>query len=266
MRAGPTLEERIASQQALMQVLRDGPSGATSDPGGTRGVEAYRTNAQVLAGQALSLAFPRLQSLLGQASFLQMAWTFWRHSPPIVGDMGEWGADLPLFLYEHGVESWWVDIAKVEWAAHQVERSREDRFDANSLNLLVNEDPNDITLLLRCGSVVLTVDQRAWTCWQDPVQSFGANNSGETENAKCTLQLLVWRAQWRAQVESISSAEADFMSALIRGMSLGQALLASHHSAEELSAQGVASETAFDFTIWLQRALTHGWLVGAMLL
>jgi len=179
----------------------------------------------------------------------------WRH--------GEWGAKLPRFLLDRGVEAWWVDLTRIEWAVHQAERARDDVFDAESLALLAQLDPQEITLLLRGGSSVLRVHPYAWTCWQDPVHAFAKCENENWESQQPALHILVCRAPWQAHVQLIGSAEAAFMSALIRGMSLAQALAATHCPTNKSSARSANIENTLDFEIWLQRALSGGWLVGA---
>lgn len=256
--------QRLAAQQAFMQVLREGKTDAAQEPGAARGLQAYRANAQALAEQVLSQAFPRLQTGFGAESFAAMAWSCWRQYPPGVGDMGEWGAVLPRFLLEHGVEPWWVDLTRLEWAVHQAERARDDDFDAQSLALLAQQDPQDFTLLLRSGSAVLTVHPCAWACWQDPVGARrAACESASWERRQPALPLWVCRAPWQAHVQPISGAQAAFMSALLEGLSLAQAQAAAHRPTDATPPQSDAIEEVFDFEIWLQRALAGGWLVGA---
>ena len=263
MKTTRALRERLAAQEAFMKSLREGTTVAVPFPCTTRALQAYRVNAQAQAEQVLGLAFPRLQAGFGMASFSAMAWSFWRRHPPAVGDMGEWGAKLPRFLLDRGVEAWWVDLTRIEWAVHQAERARDDVFDAESLALLAQLDPQEITLLLRGGSSVLRVHPYAWTCWQDPVHAFAKCENENWESQQPALHILVCRAPWQAHVQLIGSAEAAFMSALIRGMSLAQALAATHCPTNKSSARSANVENTLDFEIWLQRALSGGWLVGA---
>jgi hypothetical protein len=263
MKTAHARQERLAAQQEFMEILREGKTDAARYPGGTRGLQAYRANAQVLAEQVLGQAFPRLRAGFGDASFSAMAWACWRQYPPALGDMGEWGAALPRFLLDHGVEPWWVDLARLEWAAHQAERARDDVFDAESLALMAQEDPKDITLLLRSGSVALTVHPCAWTCWQDPVRASAACEDENWNSQQPALHLWVWRAPWQAQVQPIGSAEAAFMAALMQGVSLAQALAATQRPTDTSPARSATIKDVFEFDIWLQRALAGGWLVGA---
>jgi hypothetical protein len=246
-----------------MKSVREGTTVALPFPCTTRALQAYRGNALAQAEQALSLAFPRLQAGFGISSFSAMAWSFWRRHPPAVGDMGEWGAMLPSFLLDRGVEAWWVDLTRIEWAVHQAERARDDEFDAESLALLAQFDPQEITLLLRAGSSVLRVHPCAWTCWEDPVHAVAKCENDNWEIQQPALHLMVCRAPWKAHVQLIGSAEAAFMTALINGMSLAQALATTHRLTKKSSALGANIENTLDFEIWLQRALSGGWVVGA---
>lgn len=218
--------------------------------GVARGVQAYRLNSQVLADKVLAQTFPRLRAGLGEDSFAAMAASFWRQHPPARGDLGEWGQVLPEFLAERGVEAWWVDLARLEWAAHGLERARDDVFDAASLRLLSAAPPADFTLCLRAGSHVLSVHAGAWQRWQAPLWS----DPSEEDEAD-QLSIWLWRPQWKAELMQLPAAEAAFMSALLQGRSLEAAL----QDAE----LGTAGAEPLDFAAWLQKALQLGWLVAA---
>lgn len=235
------------ARAALPAALR---AQAGIEGGVARGVQAYRLNAQVLADKVLAQTFPRLRAGLGEGSFAAMAASFWRQHPPVRGDLGEWGQVLPDFLTGQGVELWWVDLARLEWAAHGLERGPDDAFDAASLRLLSELPPTDFTLRLRTGSSVLTVRAAAWQRWQEPLST----SPGEDDEADA-LPIWLWRSQWKAELMPLQAAEAAFMSALLQGRSLEAAL----QDAE----LGAAGTEPLDFTSWLQKALQLGWLVAA---
>jgi hypothetical protein len=87
-----------------------------------RGLQAYRSNATVLAQQVLAAAYPNVQRLMGGEQFDGLAVHFWRTHPPAKGDLAMWGDELEDFLraipelMQH--EAYLPDVAAVEWALH----------------------------------------------------------------------------------------------------------------------------------------------------
>ena len=59
---------------------------------------------------------------------------------------------------------------------------------------------------------------------------------------------LVWRKGWRAEAQTVDEATACFVQALLAGQNVEAAL------------NNAAAD--FDFSSWLQQALTCGWLIG----
>jgi Putative DNA-binding domain len=87
-----------------------------------RGLQAYRSNASVIAQGVLTAAYPTLKRLMGQDQFEGLAVHFWRTRPPVRGDLAQWGVGLDDFLrvipelMAH--EPYLPDVASLEWALH----------------------------------------------------------------------------------------------------------------------------------------------------
>jgi hypothetical protein len=87
-----------------------------------RGLQAYRSNATILAQRVLAAAFPTVKRLMGDESFDGFAVHFWRTHPPTKGDLAQWGEGLADFLrsipelMQH--EAYLPDVAALEWALH----------------------------------------------------------------------------------------------------------------------------------------------------
>ena len=218
-----------AEQQALVDALLgrgDAPAGLT---GGERGLAAYRNNLRALSAQALAVPFVRLHEALGEEEFARLAWSFWRAHPPEQGDLAQWGGALEGFLLERaGAESGLPDLARLDWALHLAERAADADLDAESLALLGSTSPEELWLVLRPGVALL---------------------------AQLDGPQLVWRQGWRGESQRVSVAEAAFVQALLDGVNLADALA-------RTEVKGSASETDFDFGVWLQAALQNTWLQG----
>ena len=221
--------------------LRAAPSGRRHE----RGLAAYRANAGALAERALAAAFPTLQQLLGDEAFGHLARAFWQRQPPLAGDMGLWGGELPTFIAAAeslADEPYLADVARLEWAVHEAERAV-DVAPPQGLELLATHDPADLRLHLVPGTAVLASAHPVVSIWQAhrsshddrfaPVRAAFA--AGVAENA------LVVRQAWRAEVRAIDAAELRFVTALLAGVSLATALQ--------------ESGAGLDFEAWLIVAL-----------
>ena len=87
-----------------------------------RGLQAYRSNAAILAQQVLASAFPNVKRLMGDEEFDGLAVHFWRTHPPAKGDLAQWGDELEDFLRSipelMAHEAYLPDVAALEWALH----------------------------------------------------------------------------------------------------------------------------------------------------
>lgn len=222
------------------------PDGLKSEghAGLDRGLRAYRLNAQVLSAKVLAGVYAGVEAQLGTDGFRAMAWQFWRQCPPSQGDLGLWGEQLPAFLGEQqDMDAWLVDLARLEWAAHQVERAEDGQADASTLQLMAALEPERLGLRLQPGLQVLQVSQQAWQLWLSAeVQSFDVNDAQ-------AVSVLLWRQSWRVQGRLLRRGEGLFLQALQAGASLDAGL--------------VQAGPDFDFSSFLQDALRSELLQGA---
>lgn len=253
MRPGDAAEAR--RQQALLAALATHDAAAIGaarlhehGARAERGLAAYRSNAQALAERALAAAFPTVAAMLGDEAFALLARGFWRDAPPLRGDIGEWGAELPAWIEgEPGLAEWpWLaDSARLDHALHACERALDADVEADSFALLGQADPQMLWLDTRPGLAVLVSPF--------PIATIhAAHRSGDFAPLRAALaagageSLCVARQGWQAALHRLDAPDASFMQALQGGATLGAAL-------------GRAGET-FDFAAWLQRALTQAWL------
>jgi hypothetical protein len=240
----------IDTQQALVAALLS-PRDAHARLSGERGFDAYRNNAQALATRSLQASFPTLARWLGEDNTAGLAWAAWRATPPRRGDLAQWGHDLAAFLSaEPGLqdEAWLPDLARLEWALHQAQTARDPVPDLDSLQRLRRDDPEHLSLVLAPG--LAWVESR-WPIasllhlWQaDPIDAQAVQACWDRAEAE-TAQ--VWRRGLRPLHRAALAGETDFLRALLAGASLGQAL---------------ERTPAFDFAIWLERAVREGLLLG----
>jgi len=234
----------LSSDTVEVQGLRGlAPAGA----GLRRGLLAYRVNAQALACRALAAAYAPLQAWLGAQSFEGLAWAFWRASPPQRGDLAQWGAGLADFLAaQPEMEVLPCQLARLCWAAHQVQAARDAELDAASLALLAQHEPQALGLRLRPGVCLVQASRAALACWRG-VAAVEIEAADEDE-----APVLVWPQAWVARARVLAAGEHGFLQALLAGEDLDSAL----HLA-------FSAQANFDFGLCLQTLLQEDCLWSA---
>jgi hypothetical protein len=267
----------LEQQQALLQALWTRPGQATSPLAALvaapwqRGLAAYRTNAAALAERALLAAYPVVAALISADSFAPMARQFWFQHPPGCGDLACWGAALPGFLAGEPQLAglpYLADVARVEWALHCSAGAPDAApFEPGSFAMLSMHEPERVTLRLPPGTALL---RSGW-----PVVSLVNAHLQQQEpafdavaarvQARTGETALVWRQGLRPRLAACTDAEAALLEALLAG----QSLLAALEAVDGVEAADTASGQAqapFDFSGWLNAAVTQGQVLGARLL
>ena len=221
-----------------------------------RGLEAYRANAEAIAERALGGAFATVQAMVGAEDFARLAREFWRASPPLCGDLGEWGDAFPAWLGAHAAMTPWPylgDCAKLDLALHRCERAADAMLDAASLTLLASTDPARLHLQLMPGTGLVG---SAW-----PIASIHHAHRLEGLEAERAFEAvralideprgesaLVVRQGWRAVVRALDAATSRWTQSLLASANLDAAF---EHAG-----------SGFEFTAWLATALRESTLKG----
>lgn len=250
----------LARQQAaLLTALVEGTASSAEavfpwmDPRGAGlGLAAYRGNASATAVRALGAAYPVVAALLGDEGFDAVARGLWRQSPPAVGDLAHWGAELAAFLDACEAlsdEPYLGDVARAEWALHAMATRADRAIDLGSLQLLVTDDPDAVCLRLAPGL--------GWTPSRFPLVSLvqahrvgmpTLSEAGERLRAGVSEWALHWRAGWQPALRVARPGEVEFLATSSAGGSLARALEAS---------------PSFDFGAWLPLAVSEQLVIGA---
>ncbi|HET7792283.1 MAG TPA: DNA-binding domain-containing protein [Rhizobacter sp.] len=251
------MNSEATRQQALMAALLgrgELPAGLMTSPGrAARGLEAYRANAGASAERALATSFPTVQALIGEESFAAMARAFWHAHPPVRGDLAWLGEGLPAFIADSEQLTdvpYLADSARLDWLLAQAERAAEATADLATLNLLAEVDAAQLRIELMPGVAALSSAHAIVSVWRahQPgegaadhlLQAREALSTGQGEHA------MVWRAGWRAQVQTVDEPTARWTRSLRHGDTLAAAI---EHAGE-----------GFAFEPWLMQAVQNGWV------
>lgn len=207
------------------------------------GIAVYRRNLLAVAEAALAVTYPSVRRLLGHADFEALTDRLLALHPPVRGDWGEWGRELPL-LVEHSRQGrrfpFIAPVAQLDWLRNRANRAADNRFDRSSARLLETHAVDLIGIGI-ASYVGLTssryplVDILEW-------HSDGSPDGGAMRLSGAPRPVLVFRREFRVEQVYIGATEDRFLRGLRAGRSIG-------HLLDEL-----AGET-FDFPGWVGRAL-----------
>lgn len=218
---------------------------------GYRGLKAYQMNARALAERVLQSAYPVLAQLLGDESFAALARAFWHASPPVKGDLAQWGGVLADFVHaseQLADEPYLPDVARVEWAMHASAGRADRAADPATFQWLMTGDPERLRLVLAPGCQVV--------CSLWPVVSIITAHLADSPvfdgvsrklNDRTAEDAVVWRMGHQPRVREALSGEAGLLAALRIGGSLDTAL---------------QSAPGLDFNAWLPLAVQTGLLLA----
>lgn len=240
----------LGRTDALPALLAQHDSSSTA-----RGLQAYRANAHELAARALQAAYPVVAQLLGEESFADLARAFWHAHPPACGDMARWGARLPAFLQiseQLAEEAYLCDVARVEWALHQATSATDADAEPATLALMMTHDPSMLFLALAPGAAVIASAYPIASIVTAHLQGEPTlEEAGRRLRAGLAEAALVWRKGFKPCVRQMDGAEAAFVTAVLQGRALEEALQEALHGAP-----------AFDFNTWLPNAVQSGLLLA----
>lgn len=261
-----------AQQQALLQALlaRPGSTAAcaakeclvgfldTRHIQTARGLDAYQANGHAMAERSLLSAYPVVAALIGGDNFALLARDLWHHHPPLRGDLAQWGDALPGFLRDNAQLAdapYLSDVARAEWALFRAAGAADAAPDPGSFARLAQEAPEGLALTLAPGTAVIDSTY--------PVASLIAahlDTRPTLDEAAQRLrdglgeQTLVWRQGLRPRLQQIDPPASSLVQALLAGAELPQAL--------DAACAVAGPDDAFDFSSWLNAAVTDALVIG----
>ncbi len=221
---------------------------------GARRLQVYRNNVFTGFTEALRAVYPVIERLTGEAFFEAIAHQYIRNTPNRVGNLHEFGDDFGGLLAAHPACAgfpYLADVARLEWAYHDAYHAADHA--PLDLATLGRVDPEHYdTLVFALHPAVRLVSSRypilrIWEVNQpdyphEPVVDLDAGGA----------RVLVYRRDWDIEFRALEAAEYEFLSALEKGQSLGDASRAAWQSNAD-----------FDLDACLVTHVTNAIIVGA---
>lgn len=233
----------LARQQALFARQVQGATSACAPYGYRQGMDVYRRNLRAVSVAALGVTYPTAQRLLGDAGFADLAAQLLRQHPPVTGDWGEWGRELPSLIRASQAGSvfpFLAPVAELDWLRHIANRAADTRFDPSTLDLLESHELDAVGIRLANHTGLASSVYPL-------VEIIDRQTQPEALDERKTVSpsprhVLVYRDGFRVRQRYITPAEHRFLLGLRAGQTVG-------HLLESSAVRG------FDFPDWLARAI-----------
>lgn len=192
------------------------------------GLNVYTNNFIENGIRALSITFPTVEGLIGEDSFRMLSRKLLRHEAKASFDWAEYGITLPTFIEgQEALETYpfLSEVAQLDWAIHDVQRQADKEFAPSTFASLETGDTDLLCFTAAPGLQLLTFWFPVVDLYQlihDPYLQSEEGILARKEllknvtesihnaiNIATPRSLVLWRAEYKAQFEYVSDAEAD---------------------------------------------------------
>ena len=145
----PLRELQQAFAESMMGKKVDTVAGELCPTAGSplRMVALYRRMIRNNYLQVLKVSYPVLNRLVGKSYFQTLALGYLKNHPSISGDLFSYGRFLPMFLEELAVSPWIAEVAKLEWACHEIFQAPDSRLLSwEQFQAIASADPSQVTV------------------------------------------------------------------------------------------------------------------------
>ena len=192
------------------------------------GLNVYTNNFIENGIRALSITFPTVEGLIGEDSFRMLSRKLLRHEAKASFDWAEYGITLPTFIEgQEALETYpfLSEVAQLDWAIHDVQRQADKEFAPSTFASLETGDTDLLCFTAAPGLQLLTFWFPVVDLYQlihDPYLQSEEGILARKEllknvtesihnaiNIATPRSLVLWRAEYKAQFEYVTDAEAD---------------------------------------------------------
>ena len=260
---GPKAHSSADSSQASAEASEQYSTKAASQTSNTqKALNIYHNNFIENGIRALAITFPSVEGLIGQDSFRILAKHYLIDEPKTQFDWGEYGDSFSEYIDEQEALAEYPflgEAAELDWLIHQVQRDGDLEFQAETFAKLETEDSERLRFIPAPGLSLMpswfpVVD--LYQLVHDPYlqseegvlarQELLKNITKSINNAinsEPPRSLVLWRAEYKAEFEYLSDAEALVIQKILSGDSVSQIIEA-------------LGEHNLDLVTWLTNAIT----------
>jgi len=239
----------IVSGAEMPQEVNDGYQSYSADTA----LEVYRNNYRGNLHDALSGTYPVIEQLVGEAFFRLLTREFIAQYPSRSANLHRYGAELAEFVATFAPAQsvpYLADVAALEWVCHCAYFAEDaGALDVAALSQVPPEHYPDLIFISDPSCHVLRSQYPCTAIWH--AHQPGAVSDFNIDLESGPASVLVSRVEDVVRVREISDADAEWLSGIKAGASLGQATVAT-----------LARHPDFDLQAALLAMTTQGVLTG----
>lgn len=217
-----------------------------------RSVALYRRLIRNNYMQVLRITYPVLYRFVGERYFGIVARGYVKKYPSTSGDLFPYGRHLPAFLNELEVSPLLAELARLEWACHEVYQAADSPpLSHDQLHALASADPSQVTFHVHAASRLLSFPfpvHRVWLALQPEAPTDEVVDLPLPEQK---TGVVVTRGEGKVQVTPLARTDYLLLEAMSRGVDAA--------SVERIATE---SEPEFDFPRFLATVLNLGVISG----
>ncbi len=245
------------TQRAFAEAIAEGKYHAATaamaaDGLALRSVALYRRLIRNNYRQALAITYPVLLRFVGGCYFDILARGYLKAYPSISGDLFCYGQSLPTFLYELQGPSLLAELARLEWACHEVYQAADSPpLSQDRLQAVASVNPSQVTFHLHPASRLLSFPVPVHRVWQALQPDTSADIVVELPLPEKETGIVVTRGDGKVQVTPLARADYLLLEAMSRGV-----------DAASVEQMAIESEPEFDSARFMTTVLSLHVIAG----
>lgn len=243
-------------QRAFAAAMVEGKSlpTVTSMHGGPawRSLALYRRLIRNNYVQALAITYPMLRRLVGGRYFSAFARGYMKRYPSTSGDLFGYGRYFPLFLLQLESPRMLVELARLEWACHEVSQAADTPpLALGQFDILFSADPTCVTVHLQPTVRLLRFSSPVHLVWQAlQADGFTVAEIGQPSPEEETY-ILVTRVEGKIRVAELAALDYRLLVAMADGRQV-----------DEVERMAIEMDPQFDFARFIASLMEMNALAG----
>jgi hypothetical protein len=185
----------------------------------------YRNNVFYSLVTALGDLYPLFKKLVGEDLFKGIAAEFIRNMPPKKAALVYYGSEFPEFLKELEIKSqkpYWVEVCQIELARHQAYYCVDQApISLEEIQQMDVDELQNKKVVLHPSLTTLCSDHSSFSVWQNLQDHESVPEQSIQSEVEC---ILIFRPEYDVNTILVDCTIFFFISKLIKGISLGDAL------------------------------------------
>jgi hypothetical protein len=202
--------------------------------------------------QALTITYPMLRRLIGGRYFNTCARGYLKRYPSKSGDLFGYGRHFPLFLLQLESPRLLVELARLEWACHEVSQAADTSpFALGQFDVLTSVDPACVRVHLQPTARLLRFSSPVHVVWQAlQPESIAAAEIGRPLPEE-EAYLLLTRVEGKIRVAALAALDYRLLTAMADGRQV-----------DEIERMAMEADPQFDFARFVASLMEMNALAG----